>query len=135
MTKSEIKALKNIVNILKNEIVKFDSLLYTSDIADKEFNMLRESHDYIANAIDNINRVIKLTPKTPIEGILAKPISECSLSVRALSICKMNDLEIVADICRLTPSEFLSLRNSGRRTFLDIDNFLKENNLEWGMEV
>lgn len=78
------------------------------------------------------------------ESILTKRLVDCNLSVRALNCLKSysekvngewvdKDIETVGDLTRLHKTDLLKLRNFGKKCLIEIDDFLNELGLEWGM--
>lgn len=74
-------------------------------------------------------------PDNPQSELLDKKIDDSSLSIRTKNLCKANVLNTVRDICRISKTDWLKFRNSGVKSMSEIDNFLKENGLDWGMNV
>lgn len=72
---------------------------------------------------------------TPQSYLLDKKISDCNLSIRVKNICRQNGLETVKDVCRLHKVDWFKLRNSGKKSLCEIDDFLKDNGLDWGMNM
>ena len=80
---------------------------------------------------------------------------DCNLSVRALNCLKSGryeyryvpqsskrvqkeivpSCETVGDLCKLTKTQFLMLRNAGKKTLVELDDFLTSLGLQWGMDV
>ncbi len=87
----------------------------------------KEQHELIKNAIEQQDN--------PQSALLNKKVTELNLSVRTTNICLSNGLNTVRDICRLAKTDWLKFRNGGKRSLSEIDNFLKGNGLDWGMNV
>lgn len=87
-------------------------------------------------------------------ALLSKRLVDCDLTVRALNCLRagryerkfsfahqMQTVEVVpscetvGDLCRLTKTQLLMLRNMGKKTLLELDKFLEDNHLCWGMDV
>jgi DNA-directed RNA polymerase alpha subunit len=47
----------------------------------------------------------------------------------------MNDIKTVRDLVRLHRTDFLKLRSTGKKTCKEIDEFLLDHDLRWGMDV
>lgn len=65
--------------------------------------------------------------------LLDKKVTELNLSVRTTNICLSNGLNTVRDICRISKTDWLKFRNGGHKSLSEIDTFLKDNGLDWGM--
>ena len=69
------------------------------------------------------------------DKLLDTKIANLPLSVRALCVLKSADIETVRDLVRLTRMDMLKYRNSGRKTLTELDEWLEDNGLTWGMYV
>lgn len=67
--------------------------------------------------------------------LLNKKVTDLNLSVRTINICLSNGLNTVRDICRIAKTDWLKFRNGGKMSLSEIDDFLKDNGLTWGMKV
>ena len=63
--------------------------------------------------------------------ILDKKLVDCELSVRALVVCKYNEIETLRDLTNISRVEFLNFRNSGQKTLNELDCLLNQYNLNW----
>ena len=63
---------------------------------------------------------------------LAKTLVDCDLSVRALCCCRNAGLHTVADLAACKKTDLLKMRNFGKRTLTELDDFLADLGLEWG---
>ena len=70
-------------------------------------------------------------PKKEDGSILDKKLAHCGLSIRALCICKHNDIKTLRDLTNISRVEFLNFRNSGQRTLNELDCLLNQYNLNW----
>lgn len=64
--------------------------------------------------------------------LLKKEIHSLDLSARARNIFLKRGCKTVADICRMTKTEFLRIPNAGHRTLIEVSRFLSANGLAWG---
>ena len=67
--------------------------------------------------------------------LLSKKIVDCGLSVRALCCLKSADLETIGDVARWSKTDFLKLRNFGKKTLSELDDLFEEMGLNFGMDV
>lgn len=85
--------------------------------------------------------------------LLSTKLVDCNISIRALnclvagrterkfSFGKREDKVIVpscrtiGDLCKLQKTDFLKIRNAGKKSLIEIDDFLKSKGLDWGMDV
>jgi hypothetical protein len=63
--------------------------------------------------------------------ILDKKLVDCRLSVRALGVCKHNDIETLRGLTQISKVDFLKLRNCGKTTLAEVDDLLQKYNLNW----
>lgn len=87
----------------------------------------KEQHELIKRAIEQQDG--------PQSDLLDKKVTELNLSVRTTNICLSNGLNTVRDICRLAKTDWLKFRNGGKRSLGDVNDFLKDNGLDWGMKA
>jgi hypothetical protein len=69
------------------------------------------------------------------KALLSQKIEELDLSVRTRSLLKVNGIDTILDLCRLKKSDWLKFRNSGKKSLMELDDFLTAHNLTWGMDV
>lgn len=73
-------------------------------------------------------------------SLLQTRIEDCDFSVRVQNILRGaifdgKSIVIVADLARMPKSEILKLRNIGKKSFSEINKFLKLNGLQFGMNT
>ena len=76
-------------------------------------------------------------PRTPGHDneLLDRKLVDFALTVRTINVLSMNDIETVRDLVRLHRTDFLNLRSTGKKTFNEIEEFLLDHDLRWGMDV
>jgi hypothetical protein len=57
------------------------------------------------------------------------------LSVRTLNILHAGGIDTIGELVKLYKTDVLKLRNAGRKTLTELDDFLTAHNLTWGMNV
>lgn len=75
------------------------------------------------------------SPRSEQDKLLDKKLVECDLSIRALIVCKANDIETLRDLTQVSKDEFLRLRNCGKVTFTQVDDLLKSFGLDWKQKL
>ena len=75
----------------------------------------------------------QLSPE--MEALLNAKTEELNLTVRTLNLLKANGIETVRDLCRLKKTDWLKFRNGGKKSLTELDDFLTDHNLTWGMNV
>jgi hypothetical protein len=69
------------------------------------------------------------------EALLSRKTEELDLTVRTLNLLKANGIDTIRDLCRLTATDWLKFRNSGKKSLTELDEFLTDHGLTWGMNV
>ena len=75
------------------------------------------------------------SPKDEKDELLDMKVEECGFCIRTTKTLQHNDIKTVRDIVRLNKTDLLKFHNAGRKTLTEIDDFLYEKGLGWGMEV
>lgn len=70
-----------------------------------------------------------------IRELLAQPVDELDLSVRAHNCLKAANIKTIGDLVRREESEMLKFRNFGRKSLMELVQVLEERDLHFGMEV
>lgn len=68
-------------------------------------------------------------------AILDRKILDHHFSVRSLACMKASGIVTVRDLVRHHKTDLLRFRNFGKQSLAELDDFVKSNGLEWGMEV
>ena len=66
-------------------------------------------------------------------SIFQKRIIDLNLTVRSLNVLKSNNCETLGDVVKLTKEEISKYRNMGKKSFIEINDFLTKLGLHWGM--
>lgn len=75
----------------------------------------------------------QLSPE--MKALLSRETEELDLSVRTRNLLKANGIGTVRDLCRLKRTDWLKFRNGGKKSLTELDDFMTDNNLTWGMNV
>lgn len=70
--------------------------------------------------------------KTP---ILDQRMINFELKTHTLSVLHQAKVDTVRDLVRLNKIDILKIRNAGRKTLAELDDFICDHNLNWGMDV
>jgi len=70
-----------------------------------------------------------------IRELLAQPVDELDLSVRAHNCLKAANIKNIGDLVRREESEMLKFRNFGRKSLMELVQVLDERGLHFGMDV
>ena len=68
-------------------------------------------------------------------GILRTPLHDCDFSVRTLNCLHSIGVETIGDILKHTKMDLLRVRNFGRRSLMEIENFLDSCGIDFGTDV
>lgn len=67
---------------------------------------------------------------------------DCDISVRALNCLRYyrdlegsKDIETIGDLCKLHKTDLLKQRNFGKKSLIELDDFLEDRGLSFGMDV
>lgn len=67
--------------------------------------------------------------------ILDQRVINFELKVRTLNILRKAKVETVRDLVRLNKIDILKYRDAGKKTLAELDDFICDHNLNWGMDV
>ena len=58
----------------------------------------------------------------------------CDLPVRILNVTKAADIDTIGDLVQYSKFEMAKFRNFGKKSLMQLDGFIHEMGLEWGMD-
>lgn len=58
----------------------------------------------------------------------------CNLPVRVLNVTKAADIDTIGDLVQYSKFEMVRFRNFGKKSLMQLDEFIHEMGLEWGMD-
>jgi DNA-directed RNA polymerase subunit alpha len=67
--------------------------------------------------------------------LLKTKLATMNLSVRALNCLKAAEVETLGDLVSFYKSDLLKFRNFGRKSLNELEDLVKEKNLNFGMDV
>lgn len=122
--KEENESMREQIQTLKNNVASLESAIVDMKIRHTDIN-------------------IEKVPVDAQENILTKKLVDCFLSVRALNCLKSysekingewvdKPIETVGELARLHKTDLLKIRNFGKRTLNELDDFLNSIGLKWG---
>lgn len=85
------------------------------------------------NEEENADPSEQLSPK--MKALLSQKVENLDLSVHTRNLLKANGINTLLDLCRLNKTDWLKFRNCGKRSLRELDDFLTDHNLTWGMDV
>ena len=85
---------------------------------------------------------VEAAPAEPIDeevqkyfDLYRKRIVDCGFSVRVLSGLESAGIKTLGDICMLNKTDLLKIRNFGKHSLVEVDDYLKDNGLMFGTDV
>lgn len=58
----------------------------------------------------------------------------CNLPVRVLNVTKAADIDTIGDLVQYSKLDMIKFRNFGKKSLMQLDEFIHEMGLEWGMD-
>ena len=58
-------------------------------------------------------------------------IDYLDISVRAMNVLRFNQISTLEELSKMTPSDFMKLRNMGKKTFVEMTEVLSLHGLSW----
>jgi RNA polymerase sigma factor (sigma-70 family) len=99
---------------------------------------LRLTNGSLTKTIKDLEGKLNLPPSLPptsTDRLLATPIDELELSVRAHNCLKAANIKTLGELAQLQEYELLKFRNFGRKALNELSYLLEEHNLEFGMKI
>jgi hypothetical protein len=115
-----------------------ENLKATIDKAEKaqdELEYLRKKAKVDADYIKELEAKLEIKHKPQEEQdreLMMKRLVDCDLTVRTLNCLKAADLETVGDLLRVNRITLLQFRNFGKKSLIELDDFLESIGKEWG---
>ena len=113
LLKEEVTELRQTVRVLSREVKQQQSL---QDMTEEErIQHIRETDEMLK--------------------VFNTRLIDCDLSVRALNCLRSAELETVGDLARVKKSDLIRFRNFGRKSATELEDFLSDKGLTFGMDV
>ncbi len=120
----------NAVNSLSNELLSVNDKLKAYDLLQEELLTAKRSIGILEK---QIKKEASINPK--LKKLLSLSIDKTGFSARVLKICSDGDINKVSDLVRYSERKFRGLRNCGKTSMEEVEEFLNKNSLSWGMEI
>ena len=120
----ELESLRVEVANMRQEMKVMSKDLKVQQIAEQELLEMEE-----AERIEYIKKTDHLLI------LLGTRLVDCDISVRSLNCVKSLDIKTIGDLARAQKTDLLKLRNFGRRSLSELDDFLNSKGLTFGMDV
>ncbi|MBI4945304.1 MAG: hypothetical protein HY840_02750 [Bacteroidetes bacterium] len=127
--------VKQIVNnafaIIKSRLSRHENIFSTLKKQQTEIEELKSS---IAEKEETENQFNSLPEET--QKLLSEKIETLPLDVRIINSCiKNHDIFFLRDLVKLTRRKFAGMRNIGKKSINEMDEFLNSKRLTWEMNV
>ena len=97
-------------------------ILFTDDKMPLNMEELLSSEEFSENA-ENVRQMLKIR------------LADTGLSIRAKNCLKSADIETVDELVSLPKNSLLKFRNFGKKSLVELEEFLKARNLDFGMNL
>ena len=97
---------------------------------EKENKLLRERLKQFDEKKERLDAIPEKTRK-----ILSIKIEDIDLPMRVVNTCRMEKIQTIGDLVKLSKREFMSMRNMGRKCAGEVEEFLFSKDLRWGMKI
>lgn len=116
------------LNRIKEQIDELEKLKLEMEIAKPVMKRMKAELDLLRPG-DYIKQYdVKLK-------ILCNNISDYRLSARAMMAMRVCDVDTIGDLCKLQKKDLLQVMNIGKKTIKELDDFLSNFGLSFGMDV
>lgn len=133
--RQEVKRLNNENEVLRNTVhalyVKNGQLQLELEKAGKDTHSLSENDNDLNMKVHYKDECLDMDLRT----LLAKPMTDFDFNVRVLNCLTSADIKTVGDLVRLSPMNLLRMRNMGKKSMKELESFMEDWHLRWGMDV
>lgn len=98
-----------------------------------EIDRLEEENENLKNQLLLAGEKVEKVDEKSV--LLSKNIVDLPFTVRAINVMKMAEIQTVGDMISMRQSELMKLRNMGRKTMKELEEFADKYGLEFGMKV
>lgn len=70
-----------------------------------------------------------------LKGLFKTKIEDCELTVRSMNYLKYAGIGTIGELCKWKASDLIKQRNFGNKSLLEIEDFLTDKGLTFGMDV
>lgn len=121
--------------ILKDSLVRLKRYLLSNErMRESYYTMekeLKEAKDKLSAFEKEQEKQKNISPE--LKAILSKPIARVGFSMRLMNSLQGGNINTVADLVRCSPRDLLTLRNFGRKSMAEVEDFFNRNSLSFGM--
>lgn len=117
---------------------------YLTSIDEKaiEYREALKKHEKIVRQLENYQKREEENNKekkiwrslsSEVQKLLQTKVGDSELPARMKSVCDYGNIKTIADLVKQSPRELLKLRNCGKKSITETEEFFSKNNLQWGM--
>jgi len=115
-------------------ILPTDALKKAADVLIQHFVLF--SDDQILTMVEKPVEIEELNePPPPIRHILDMHLADMKLTIRALNCLKVAEVETVRDLVSIDKNELLKVRNFGKKSLTELEEFMRVRGLNFGMDL
>ena len=110
------------------------ALAEASNIIIRHFMLFSDNEKMVLETAEEAEVVVD-EETVRIRKLLAIPLGELGLSVRAHNCLRGAGIELLGDLARLEISDLMKFRNFGKKSLTELEDLMAENNLEFGTDL
>lgn len=118
------------VNHLNSKLDGLNERLRNIGEMEKEIKTLKEKLKQFEEKKERLDAIPEKTRK-----ILSIKIEDIDLPMRVVNTCRMEKIQTIGDLVKLSKREFMSMRNMGRKCAGEVEKFLFSKDLRWEMKI
>lgn len=103
------------------------------DILFKKIDRLEEENENLKQQLILAGEKVEKVDEKSV--LLSKNIVDLPFTVRAINVMKMAGIQTVGDMMSMRQSDLMKLRNMGRKTMRELEEFADKYGLEFGMKI
>ena len=112
--------------------LKLADISFLKKIKDENSELLKEN-ERLTNKVAELNARLDEKGNESLTKILKKRLINLDLSVRTRNALLSLGCDTIGDVVKLDKSEIKNTRNVGKKSFMEIDEYIKKLGLHWGM--
>lgn len=115
--------------------------IWKFNYAIKELADLKQENNSLKEEIKNVKMQLIMQEGEEEEqsedvppSVFSIRLVNCNLPVRVLNVTKAADIDTIGDLVQYSKFEMVKFRNFGKKSLMQLDEFIHEMGLEWGMD-
>lgn len=127
---------KKSFHFLKEKVESYQSVKEKYEVLKKQYDLLEMLYKCLQDvAINKLSNGLVKSPQKEIPAVLTQRITDCGFSVRCMNCLKGASIEYVYELAAKKRVDLLKFRNFGKKSLVEIDDFFKENGIEFGTDL